>query len=222
MGKRIVSMFLVIVFVITTSGCTHMMTVQNMGMYKPDFINSTDITGSIGIISDNTQPDTNRLVTAMANNLKKNGFKVIFPYYKSQNSSTVDYIVKVNPLAEYKGSGMNFLVNFPGFLIFAPAFFGYGYKANYTFDVDITEVATKKALPRLTIPIHLDIRHADTNRTWTEISWFEVGIIALIGGIVFTNYDTKVTNILLDKYENKLGDYLATKISQVILGNNLS
>ena len=57
---------------------------------------------------------------------------------------------------------------------------------------------------------------------WTEISWFEVRVIALIGGIAFINYDPKVTSILLDKYENQLGDYVASKISQAIIGKNLS
>lgn len=222
MGKKIISMFLVVILSISTSGCTHILTVSNMQMYKPDFVNSTNVTGTVGIVNDDSQPDTNRLITAMANNLKKNGFKVIYPYYNNPSSSNVDYIAKINPLSEYKGKGSNFLVNFPGFLIFAPALFGYGYKANYTFDIDITEIKTKETLPRLTIPIHLDIRHADSNRTWTEISWLEVGAIALIGGIVFIGYDTKVTNILLDKYENKLGDYLATKVTQAILGKKLS
>ena len=222
MGKRVVAMFLVIILVIATSGCTHVLTIPNMRMYKPDFVNSTDVTGIIGIVNNDSQPDTNRLVNSMANNLKKNGFKVIFPYYANQNSDNADFILKVNTMSEYAGKGSNFFVNFPGFLIFAPALFGYGYRANYTFDVDITEVATQETLPRLTIPIVLDIRHAAINRTWTEVSWFEVGVIAFVGGIIFMSYDPSVTNLVLDKYEGKLGDYIATKITQTIVGKKLS
>lgn len=41
-------------------------------------------------------------------------------------------------------------------------------------------------------------------------------MIALIGGIVFIQYDNSVTGIVLDQYENKLGDYVASKITQLV------
>jgi hypothetical protein len=50
------------------------------------------------------------------------------------------------------------------------------------------------------------------NRTWTEISWFEVSIIALVGGIVFMEYDTSVTPLVSEKVETPLGRYIAQEI----------
>ncbi len=55
-------------------------------------------------------------------------------------------------------------------------------------------------------------RHAAINRTWTDASWFEVGIIALIGGAAFTSYDTGVTNEFIQKVSPSYGPYVAKKI----------
>ena len=152
---------------------------------------------------------------------QKNGISVVYPYYSNTASTPdVDYVAKINFLEEYKGSGMNFLVNFPGFLIFAPALFGYGYTVKYDYNIDLTTQETGESFPRLNIPIELKVRHAAPNRTWTEISWFEVGVIALIGGIVFVSYDESVTDLVLDQYENKLGDYVASKLTRMILNVN--
>ena len=51
------------------------------------------------------------------------------------------------------------------------------------------------------------------NRTWTEISWFEWGGIALVGGIIFVRYDKSVTPLLMTAIENHIGNYLAGKIT---------
>jgi len=191
--------------------------IKNIGMYQPEFINSSNKTCSIGLIVETGSPVEGRLASAIANNLKKNGITVYYPYYPNTvDSPTVDYVAKINFSETYKGSGMNFLVNFPGFIIFAPALFGYGYNIKYEYNIDITQQASGTAFPRLHIPIDLKIRHAASNRTWTEISWLEVGVIALIGGIVFIQYDNSVTGIVLDQYENKLGDYVASKITQLV------
>ncbi len=61
-----------------------------------------------------------------------------------------------------------------------------------------------------------ELRHADINRTWTEVSWFEWGIIAFIGGIAFTQYDDNVSPLVADKIQEPIGDYIAQKIIKSI------
>ena len=133
------------------------------------------------------------------------------------NRQTIDFLVKVKTSSEYKGSKWNFLINWPGFLIWAPAWHGYDYRAIYGFDVDITDTRTGTARPRVSIPIDLDIRHADMNRTWTELSWFEWSLIAFIGGIVFTRYDKSVTPLLINAIETHIGDYTSSKIGSTLV-----
>jgi len=67
---------------------------------------------------------------------------------------------------------LNFLINWPGFLIFMPAINGYIYEANYDVEVTLTEAAGDSKIDTWSIPIRLNLRHAAMNRTWTEVGWF--------------------------------------------------
>ncbi len=189
-----------------------------MDSYKAGFLNSSPKNISVGISTSTTTPDEERFIVAVANALKRDGINVIYPFYSNEESlKTVDYVLKIATSSEFKGSGMNFLINWPGFLIFAPALFGYSYTANFNFDVDITDVKTNTTLPRINIPIEINFRHADMNRTWTEISWLEFSVIAFIGGICFIQYDKSVTPALMNSLEYKLGDYVESKIIAAVV-----
>jgi hypothetical protein len=199
------------------SSCAHSLDVKNLSLYKPDFINSQEQQIKVGVIGATNTPEEERLLLAAVNALKRDGFKVTYPFYAGEESrSTVDYIAKVSTSSEYKGSGWNFLINWPGFLVWTPAWHGYKYRALYTFDIDISHPATKTDLPRLSVPVDLDIRHADMNRTWTELSWLEYSVIAFVGGIIFTRYDKSLTPQLLLATESKIGDYMGSKIASNI------
>lgn len=200
------------------TGCSHRLEVRNLHAYKPDFVDSALFGSKIGLSASTNTPEEERLVTSAANNLKKNGFQVVYPFYPNEeNKNAVDFIIEIKTSSQYKGSGWNFLINWPGFLIWTPAWHGYNYRAIYGFDVGITDTKTSRTLPTLSIPMDLVIRHAAMNRTWTEISWLEWSAIAFIGGIVFTRYDKSVTPLLIDAIENKAGDYIAGKITRAIV-----
>ena len=114
--------------------------------------------------------------------------------------------------AAHEGSGCNFLVNWPGFLIWTPAWNGYIYKVKYTINCTLTKGANKETIDQFKIPIALNIRHAAINRTWTEISWLEVSAIAFVGGLVFISYDESVTPLVSEKIETPIGRYIAQEI----------
>ena len=200
------------------TGCAHRLEVKNIGLYKPTFVNSQQTGTKVGLSAATSTPEEDRLVVGVANALKRDGFKVDYPFFPNdENRTSMDHIVKVNTSSQYEGSGWNFLINWPGFLIWTPAWHGYDYNVTYDFDVDITNTKDAESLPRLSIPIDLDVRHAAMNRTWTEISYFEWSAIAFVGGIVFTRYDNSVTPILLDSVENKIADYVAGKIGATLI-----
>ncbi len=218
--KKFAALFLILVFI---SGCAHPLTMENISLYRAGFINSGLTNSSIGLNAVTSTPEEERLVLAVANSLKKEGFRVIYPYYQNNNNSQgVDYSIKINAGSEFKGSGANFFVNFPGFLIFAPALLGYSYNVNFDFNIDVVDNKNNTNIPRITVPIKLRIKHADINRTWTEISWLEVGGIAFISGLFFMGYDKSVTPLMMDNAENKLGDYVSSKISATLVGVNAS
>ncbi len=200
------------------SGCAHPLTVKNLDLYKPSFVNSQQSNLRIGLVGVTSTPEEERLLTAAANALKRDGLKVEYPFHvNDSNRAAVDYIVKVATSSDYKGSGWNFLINWPGFLVWAPAWHGYNYRAIYGFDVDITDAKTGESLPRISSPVDLEIRHADMNRTWTELSWLEWSLIAFIGGIVFTRYDKSVTPLLVNAVETRIADYTSSKIASAVI-----
>ncbi|MBW2185655.1 MAG: hypothetical protein JRG71_04385 [Deltaproteobacteria bacterium] len=62
------------------------------------------------------------------------------------------------------------------------------------------------------MPIDFDVRQSEFDRTWTEISWLESGIIAFIGGFVVITYDTDITPTVEQAVKTTVGDYVASKI----------
>lgn len=202
------------------TGCSHALEVKNLDYYRPEFYDSPALNSSVGIVTSPSTPAGDRLLTATANGLKRNGFRVTYPFFLREDTrKSVDFIVKVTSSSQFKGSGWNFLINWPGFLIWTPAWHGYNYNANFRFDAEIvdTQSGTTENSTNVAIPVELDFRHAAMNRTWTEISWLEWGVIALIGGFVFIRYDKSVTPKLIDSVGEKIGDYVAGKITGTII-----
>jgi hypothetical protein len=203
-----------------TTGCSHTLEVKNIGLYKPEFVSTPPNPPLVGLSMATSSPEEERLVMAVANALKRDGFKITYPFYPTEeNLRSVDYLVKLTTSSQYKGSGWNFLINWPGFVLWTPAWYGYKYRVVYGFDADITDTRTSAMLPRLSMPVDLDIRHADLGRTWTEVSWLEWSAIAFIGGLIFTRYDADITPELVDRTEQKIANYVASKIAVALTSN---
>ncbi len=216
MGKGFGSICIATVMVVVfLSGCTHQLEIKNLRSFQNMDLNSLEKKCCVGIVSSADDIYARILVKGVAKELAKCGADVCMPYMTG-TSKKVDVVAKISVRPEYKGSGWNFLINFPGFLIFTPAWNGYVYKVNYDVDVLLTKASNGEKIDAFDLPIHLNVRHADFNRTWTEISWLEVGAIALIGGIVFIGYDDNVSQLVADKIEIPIGDYIAQEIASRI------
>jgi len=195
-----------------TLGCAHALEVTNLDAYRTTTIASLPHKVSIGIVESVPDATTQRLVKGIGNELLKYSTQVILPYTPSSPQQPVDVVAHISIVPTYKGSGWNFLINWPGFLVFAPAWHGYDYEADYDISGTIMNGTDDGEICSFSLPIHLDVRHAAINRTWTEISWLEYGAIAFIGGLVFIRYDAGVTPQLVDAVADPLGDRIAQEI----------
>jgi len=193
--------------VLLLSGCAHQLEIKNIGNYRTFQLSALE------------QPEEQQLVMGVGHALDKYPTKVVYPY-TSNNHQKVDIVANIGIKSRYEGAGTNFLVSFPGFLIWAPAGFGYTYYATYDFYITLTRVSDGARIDSWPMTVRLDLRHADFGRTWVEMSWFEVGILAFIGGVAFTQYDDDVTPILIDRIATPIGSYVAEEISRHI-NNNL-
>ena len=193
------------------SGCAHTLEVKNIRSYENMQMNPLQKPVTIGVVPATEDVDSQQLMKGIGTALGRYSATVLLPYSPG-NATRADVVANIKIRSEYKGSGWNFLINFPGFIIFTPAWNGYVYKANYNVDILLAKGADNSRIDAWSTPINLDLRQAEFDRTWTEISWLEVGAIAFVGGIVFTGYDTDVTQPLVEKIENPIGDYIAQEI----------
>lgn len=203
-----------VVLALAASGCSHAMHITNLHEYQAVPTAPMYPPKKVGITSRNlTDPGTRGFVDAVAEGLRRDGSfeRVLYPY---DGRPDADLVVDVSVSPRYSGRGSNFLVNWPGFLIFAPAIWGYGYEAAIQTQVSIRSPDGRTQ--DLAIPTNYRFRQAEIDRTWTEIGWLEVGIIPLIGGIVFTQYDPDLTPEFVAKVGPNYGAYVAQRIREAV------
>ncbi len=211
--KRLVTAGLLVV-VLAASGCSHAMRITNLHEYQPAPTAPLHPPRKVGLTSKNlTDPATRGFVDAVAEGLRRDASydRVLYPY---DGRPDADLVLDVSVSPQYSGRGSNFLVNWPGFLIFAPAIWGYGYEAAIQTQVSIR--TPDGATQELAIPTQYSFRQAEIDRTWTEIGWLEVGIIPLIGGIAFTRYDPDLTPEFVTKVGPNYGAYVAQRIREAL------
>jgi hypothetical protein len=207
-------MFLAVLGSLLFIGCSHPMHITNSDDYFTPPSAQSKKPVRLGVTSSSmNHPQNSKYVTAIVDALQKSSSieRVIYPYNSSAHQDMVDAVVDISIKTRYDGKGSNFFVNWPGFLIFAPAIWGYGYSAEIETQANIASVKDGKS-QQITIPTRYEFRQADMSRTWTEVGWLEVGIIPLIGGIVFTGYDNDITDEFIKNVAPGYGPYVAKKI----------
>ncbi len=199
-------------------GCSHALHITNADDYfsLPSPPLSKPI--RLGVTSGNaTDLKNSRYINSVVDALQRSGNfeRVLYPYSLAANQGQADALIDIAVNPKYDGSGVNFWINWPGFLIFAPAIWGYKYTADIDTRVNITNLKDNTS-KQVAVPIHYVFREADSGRTWTEVSWFEVGIIALVGGVVFTGYDNDVTPAFISAVSPHYGAYVSRRIIDAI------
>lgn len=206
----------IILSIFLLAGCTHPLHVKNLYEYRSPYISECS-EAKIGLASSAGDYYEEYLSDMVACAMEKYGVNLTYPYdYESEDGEGIDYFVLLDIQSEYKGSGLNFFINFPGFLLWTPKWHGYKYEAHYNVYAKVMNMATLEMVDEFNIPIELNMRHSEIDRTWVEISWLEWGVIAFIGGIYSIRYDEDVTPVLMDTCGNQLADYIAAHVLQSV------
>ncbi len=209
---------LFIMIMLFTVGCSHNMRVTNLeDTFSPPVPPPKEIL-KVGVkSSDDAQMERYRYISSIVDALKRSGSfeKIIYPYNHSIHKDDVDILVDLSVTPTYSGDASNFLINWPGFIIFAPAIWGYGYSADINTIANIT-FSENNITQQLNLPLKYNFRQAEFDRTWTEIGWLEVGVIPLIGGIAFTQYDSDVTDEFISQVAPNYGANVAKRIIEAI------
>ena len=137
--------------------------------------------------------------------------RVVFPYANGHDVHVIAY-VEVTP--KYRGSWTNFFVNWPGFLIFTPAWHGYTYHARLDTTIDIVAASTNQRLAGVEWNHEYRFRQSDIGRTWVEVGWLEYGIIPLVGGFFAMQYDTDQTEPFMEEVSRSYGNQVGQRIAR--------
>ncbi|MGC3997761.1 MAG: hypothetical protein QM767_09820 [Anaeromyxobacter sp.] len=213
--NRIVLAALLLTATIGT-GCTHAMRITNLDEFRPAPTAPLQPARTVGLTSRNlSDPASRRYIDAIADGLRRDATydRVLYPCDGAQQKD-VDVVYDISVVPTYGAQGTNFFVNWPGFLIFAPAIWGYGYTADLQTSVAIR--TRDGATQQLQLPAKFTFRQAEFDRTWTEIGWLEIGIIPLIGGMAFTQYDPDVTQEFQTRVAPDYGSYVAQRAREAL------
>lgn len=214
---RTIPSFVLLAVAFAATGCSHAMRVTNLDEYRIAPTAPLLPSRTIGVTSANlADPATRGYVEAIYEGLRRDASfaRVLYPF-DARMQHEADVVIDVAVAPSYSGKGSNFLVNWPGFLIFAPAIWGYGYVA--TIDTQVAIRTREGAAHSLAVPTRYSFRQAEIDRTWTQIGWLEMGIIPLIGGLAFTQYDVDVTPEFVTKVAPTYGGYVAQRIRESLV-----
>ena len=210
--KKLGFVLSLIALVAVIAGCTHPMTVTNLNNYHNRTITALDERLRIGIRANAADLDGHRMIHAIGRDLLKYNAQCTTAVEETNNY--LDVIANISVVSKYRGSGWNFWADFPGFLIWFPSWHGYNYDVMYDIDVTLNDAETGKLINSMFIPIRLDVKHADIDRTWVDgICWPTLGVSALIGGLHNMTYDETVTPLAQQEVDPVIADYVAQQIA---------
>lgn len=196
-----------------SSGCAHPLVIKNIDSYRVSDRTSMTTPKSIGVVSASSSFDDQILINGVSDSLRRYSSNVVSPYIKGGDRK-VDIIANIDLQSQYDGSGINFLISWPGFILWTPAWNGYIYNIKHSFSVRIEDGSTLSQLDSFNVPIDLDIRHAAMNRTWLAESgwWLFYTIPSFVGGILHTEYDRQVTPLAAKEAAMPIGNFVAQEI----------
>ncbi len=191
--------------------CTHTLEIDNLPADSFTAPASVSRALTVGVVDASSDPETDGYVGAVAQalQLQASVARVVYPWPKG---TLVDVVATVTVEPEYKGSGLNFLINWPGFLVFAPAWNGYKYRANPRTRVQLTDVSGQ-AIDAIDWQYDYTFHQADMGRTWTEIGWLEYSVIPLVAAFFFIQYDTDQTPHFIRAVAPSYGKQVAGQIA---------
>lgn len=204
----------------TLSGCAHTLEVLNLDDYNlPVSYEESDKKLNIGIAPYMGDTSSiwyfNAIVERLYMDSDISMLKTNYVPNKQRGDFRPDYIVSIEPSETFESAAWNYLITFPGWIIFTAAWHGYNYYAYIVTTISIQN-SNGNELRRREIETPYSIRHAELDRTfWPVFAW---SWISILGGIYNAlSYDSDVTLPFRNKIKNNYGIYISRNILQDII-----
>ncbi len=124
--------------------------------------------------------------------------------------------VSILPTTNYVGSGWNYPITFPGFLVFAHAWNGFLYEASVETEIEL--LGAGGGVTRRTLQTDYQMRFCDTDRgILTSSGWYSPGWGALniVFGFFNVGYDEDATPLFLKEVREGYGEFIAAHIVEL-------
>ena len=201
------------------TGCTHALQVQNLADYQEPIRLKRPLHPPRIAIQPYTGPNEaffffNALVQSLGTNTAVDEVQTDYVVAKD-DSFLPDLVLSIDHRLKYRSSGWNFFVDWPGYIVFMPAWIGYGYRADIETRVAIHD-AQGALVAEESIPVAYRMRHADMDRTvWAGLGWFPAtyGIAAVGGGVYAAlNFDEDVIGGFQASTRENYSSYVANRL----------
>jgi len=219
MRKNSTTLFMSVMFCFLAMGCSHTLQIKNLQDFTLPFeIKEDERKINLGIKSCACNSDQiwyfNTVIESLSS--RREFGHLSTNYVEGRGNLKPDFVISVEPHVKYETSGVNFFINFPGGLIFTPAWNGYVYYANVTTNMTIWD-GNEKELKRIGIDTPYSIRQSEFDRAWWPI--FQFSLFNIIGGIyTSTVYDSDITPEVKDAIKTNYGSYVTERIETELRG----
>jgi hypothetical protein len=175
-----------LVVALSCAACSHTLEVKNLDLYRaPVRVGAEGLRPDVAVLPFAGSSDAMAYFNAIVERLAQSGTigRLRTDYVALGTGEPPDLVVRITPEVTYRSSGWNFLINWPGFLIFTPAWNGYVYYADIVTKVVVYDSGGQLLL-ETSVPISYSIRQAEMDRTiFTGLTWLELSVLAFGGGI---------------------------------------
>ena len=206
-----------------SAGCAHNLELRNINQYSSGITSDLSKRGLRAfVVSEDYDVSSQTFCRNIGMQLAYLGGYVVASTV-DPSGSKADVDVRVSITTEATGRGSNFLVSWPGFVVFAHAWLGYGYDVRYKVRCIATNSETGEKIAEFTEPLHLDIRHAEFDRTWAAgCGWlFLYTATAFVNGIYVTSYDSDITPQLYSAAYPTLAGCVAQRLVKEINASSI-
>ena len=196
-------------------GCSHDLEIRDLDRFSERVMDASQAGLSVGLALDSSDLDDEILAQEVASALQRQArYHVTYP---ATDFTRADVFIRMTLVEQEKtGSVGNFFVCFPGFLLFTHAWLGYAYHSTLTVRCDLVAAVTGEHIGTIEVPIGLDMRQAELDRTWANgfLGWYYAGIPCFINGFFCVPYDPDLDPVLRREVFPILGAHVASQISR--------
>jgi hypothetical protein len=203
-------------------GCTHPMTVTNLGQYSLPPTHARQL--KVAVLPYQGRADGKlffeEVLGALLVHPAVAELRDDWRWDAHEPGFEPDVVVSIEPRARYRGSGWNFPITWPGFLLFTHAWNGYVFHADVHADIQIYDPDTRELATPSQLEVTYSMRYCDFERgALASSAWWmpPYTATALVAGLFFIRYDKDATQPFHNRIRKPFGDYVAERVMRPAL-----